>query len=164
MFTDYLRRVIIRDVSSVRAEIAGYSNDAQIWATPPGMNNAGGTLVLHLVGNIRHLIGAQLGRTDYVRDRDAEFNSRNTSRSDLIALVDKAIADAEKGFAAIRDEDLDRAFPVDVGGVRLSTGQLLVHITAHLAYHLGQLDYHRRVVTGSNQPAGTVSIGALSSR
>jgi hypothetical protein len=38
-----------------------------------------------------------------------------------------------------------------------------MHLSTHLAFHLGQIDYHRRVVTGSNQSVGAVRTSELSS-
>ena len=43
------------------------------------------------------------------------------------------------------------------------TGEYLVHLSVHFAYHLGQLDYHRRVVTGQNTGVDAMRPGDLSS-
>jgi hypothetical protein len=161
MFVDDLRRMILRDASSLRDELMGYADDGQIWTIPPGTKNSAGTLVLHLAGNIQHFIGAELGRTGYVRDRDAEFSRRNVSRADLLAEVDRAVAATRAGLAALKEEDLEQPFPGELAGHSWPTGLLLFHMATHLAYHLGQIDYHRRIVTGQTGNVTALSLAAL---
>jgi uncharacterized damage-inducible protein DinB len=117
--------------------------------------------VLHLAGNVRHFIGAQLGGTGYVRDRDGEFSRRDVTRAELRDIVTTARAEVDATLARLGDSALDRPYPLTVGGAALSTGQFLVHLATHLAYHLGQLDYHRRAATGGGSVAGMQATAAL---
>ncbi len=142
-------------------EVDAYPNDGAPWRMMPGLPNSGGTLVLHCAGNLQHYIGAVLGGTGYVRDRPAEFSRRNVPRSELGAELDRAMSAVEQSLAALPPEVLRRPFPVEVGGRILSTDVFLAHSASHLAYHLGQLDYHRRLVTGSNEPVGAMSLDEL---
>jgi len=144
----YLHRVFVRDASSLRDELLAYPEDAQIWALPPGIKNSAGTLVLHLTGNLQHFVGAQFGGTGYVRNRDAEFSRRDVPRADLLADVAAALDAVARGMAGLTDERLATPFPVQLAGVTLPTGLVLLHMATHLSYHLGQIDYHRRLVTG----------------
>jgi hypothetical protein len=161
MFVNNLRRMILRDTSSLRDELMGYGDDGQIWAIPPGTKNSAGTLVLHLTGNLQHFFGAALGRTGYVRDRDEEFNRRGVPRAELLAEVDRAMAAARAGLTVLKEEDLERPFPGELAGHSWPTGLLLFHMATHLAYHLGQLDYHRRIVTGQAGNVTALSLTAL---
>jgi uncharacterized damage-inducible protein DinB len=148
MNVEYLRRVLIRDASTLRDELLAYPDEHQIWATPSGTRNSAGTLVLHLCGNLQHYVGAQCGGTGYVRNRDAEFSRRDVPRLELLAECDAALDALTRGFAGLTDEALSRPFPDRLGGATLPTGLALLHMATHLAYHLGQIDYHRRLVTG----------------
>ena len=161
MTTDDLRRVLVRDLRSLAAELDAYPDDATVWASPPGVPNSAGTLVLHLTGNLRHFVGARLGGSGYVRDRDAEFATRGVPRADLRQRVEVAVREVEAALAGMDPGRLREEFPDAVGGVRLSTGRLLLHLVAHTGYHLGQIDYHRRLVTGDPRGVGAVAVAAL---
>ena len=161
MLPDDLRHVMLREIDSVRAELRAYPDDASVWAQPAGLPNAAGTLALHLTGNLRAFIGAALGGTGYVRDRDAEFSRRNVPRAELIAGLDAAYRDVDAVLSTVDASRLDAPFPAPMGPFQLATGLTLVHLAVHLGYHLGQIDYHRRVVTGDVTSVGTLSPKAL---
>jgi hypothetical protein len=160
---DALRRILVRDLEALRRELRAYPDERLLWAAPSGVPNSAGTLALHLCGNLRHFVGAQLGRTGYVRDRDAEFADRDVPLAELERAIDGTRADIE---ATLRGGaiDLDAEYPLEVAGVRLSTRTFLFHLVSHLAYHLGQIDYHRRLVTGGSEGVGAVAIPPLAGR
>jgi hypothetical protein len=157
MLTDVVRAVLRRDLDAVRRSVEAYPDDESVWAERPGLPNAGGTLVLHVAGNLQHYVGAVLGGTGYRRDRDAEFSRRSVSRLMLLRELDAASQAIERGLGPLDDAVLDATYPEPIAGRSLTICAFLVHLSTHLAYHLGQLDYHRRVVTGDGH-----SIGALS--
>jgi len=154
-----LRLVLVRELGAVRRSVEAYPDDASVWAVPAGLPNAGGTLVLHVAGNLRHFLGTVLGGSGYTRDREAEFARRNVTRAELVAEVDAAIAAVER--ALVPSLDASRTYPESVGGRTLRTGDLLLHLTSHLAFHLGQLDYHRRVVTGDSRGVSAIALADL---
>ena len=159
-----LSTLLVRELDALRREVELYPSDAAVWREVPGLPNSGGTLVLHLVGNLRLFIGDALGRTGYVRDREAEFSVRGTPRKELLDLI--AVARSEV-TGAMRDLDptaLPAQFPIAVGGVSLPTGMFLLHLLSHLGYHLGQIDYHRRASTGDSTSANALPIKALVER
>jgi uncharacterized damage-inducible protein DinB len=158
MTVEYLHRVFVRDATTLREEIVAYPDERQIWAVPAGTKNSAGTLALHLCGNLQHFVGALFGQTGYVRDRAAEFSRRDVARADLLAECDAALEALARGFAALGDASLARPFPDQLGGVTLPTGLALLHMATHLAYHLGQIDYHRRIVTGEYGEIKTLPI------
>lgn len=153
-----LHVVLTRELRAARRAIEAYPDDASVWTLPTGLPNAAGTLVLHVCGNLRHFVGGVLGHTGYVRNRDAEFARRDVPRAELLAELDAAIADVERTFGSMRDDVLDTVYPLEVsGGRRVNTGDWLVHLASHLAYHLGQIDSHRRIVTGDSHGLDAVS-------
>jgi uncharacterized damage-inducible protein DinB len=158
VLTDYVASVVVRDLNAVRREIAAYPDEASIWKLPPGIANSGGTLALHLAGNVQHFFGRILGGSDYVRDRAAEFSRRDVPRAEMLAQLDAAVTAAERGLAEVSESALGRDYPEPIGKHRLAIGDALVYLAGHLTYHLGQIDYHRRLVTGRGDTVGTIAV------
>ena len=129
----------------------------------PGISNVAGTLVLHLAGNLQHYLGARLGRTGYVRDRAAEFARRDVARSELLRQIGAARAAVKAALSGPAQPDVTAPYPEAVGSATVATGDYLIHLTTHFAYHLGQIDYHRRVVTGSAFAVDAIRPAELSS-
>lgn len=154
--------ILDRDLQTLSREVEAYPDRHQLWQTVPGMANTGGTLVLHLVGNLRHYIGAKLGGTGYVRDRAAEFSRRDVSRGDLLKEIEVARAEVAGSLARLDDRSLPAEYPEIIADSRFDTQEYLIHLPTHFAYHLGQLDIHRRIVTGDASGVGAVKPGELS--
>ncbi len=150
-----------RDLQTLAHELDGYAVESQIWSTPHGLKNSAGTLSIHLIGNTRYFIGAILGNSGYRRDRDFEFAGQPVPRGQIRAEITAAIDDITRTLANLPDSALDSVYPIEVGKSRLITGQFLVHLATHFAYHLGQIDYHRRLVTGNSDGVGAQSIPEL---
>jgi hypothetical protein len=161
VLSDYLVGVIVRDLKAVGREVEAYPDDASVWRTPPGVINSGGTLALHLCGNVQHFFGAILGGTGYVRDRAAEFSRRDVPRVEILQQVNAAVAAAERGLAKVTVASLGAEFPEAIAGHTVETGDWLIHLAVHLGYHLGQIDYHRRLVTGKGDTVGTMAVPQL---
>ena len=158
-----LAAIITRELRAIERELNAYPTEDQIWQLPTGLPNSAGTLALHAAGNLQHFIGAILGGSSYVRDRDAEFNRRNVPRSELVAELHRAAASVQETLPRIDRATLDAPYPLPVANRRLVTSDFLTHLAAHLAYHVGQLDFHRRIVTGDASGVGTVSPTELAS-
>lgn len=156
-----LRAVLLRELAAVRRTVEAYPDDASLWTERPGLPNGGGTLVLHLAGNLQHYLGAVLGRSGYRRDRDAEFSRRDVPRVILLGEIEAARQAIERGIAVVSDDMLAEPYPEQIAGRTVTTGDFLVHLTTHLAFHLGQLDYHRRVVTGERRSVSPVAAAEL---
>lgn len=149
--------VMIRELRTIERELNAYPDEEQLWALPPGLPNSAGTLALHAAGNLRHFIGTVLGGGSFVRDRDAEFSRRGVPRSELIdglRQAERAVRDTLLSIDAAR---FDEPYPLAVANRRVNTGEFIAHLATHLAYHVGQLDFHRRVVTGDASGVGAVS-------
>ena len=148
--------VIIRELRTIERELQAYPLEGQIWELPDGLPNSAGTLALHAAGNLQHFIGAVLGGSSYVRDRDAEFSRRGVPRAELIEGLHRA----ERAVETLTSMDPARfadAYPLPVANRRVNTGEFIAHLATHLAYHAGQLDFHRRIVTGDVAGVGAVS-------
>lgn len=156
-----IKKSLTRDLETLRRELRAYANETDIWALAPGITNSAGNLTLHLTGNLSFFIGAIIGENGYVRNREAEFASTGLSRNDLEARIDVAIQSVEDGLARINDMDLEKPYPIMLGEFQLTIGQFMIQLVTHLGYHLGQIDYHRRIITGSNVTVGAQNIAEL---
>ena len=156
-----IRTIMLREMSSLVREVQAYPDDDSLWHTPAGITNSGGTLILHLAGNLKHFVGAVLGGTGYVRERDAEFSRRGLTRAQLTDEVEEAARVVDETLAGLSAGAWGEPYPIEVGGRTLRTSEFLIHLASHLAYHLGQIDYHRRITTGAGHAVKTVSIAEL---
>jgi len=161
-----LARVLQREIAAVERQVLAYPDDGSPWAERPAWPNPGGTLALHLAGNLRHFVGAVLGGSGYARDRDAEFGRRDLSRAELAG----ELADARLAVGAVLDalspDALDEPWPGGLpgggqGDLKVRTRTVLLHLLSHTAYHLGQVDYHRRAVSGEPGGVGSIAMGEL---
>ena len=124
-------------------------DDQQLWAVLPGVTNSAGTLLLHLNGNLREYIGRQIGRIAYQRDRPREFAARDVPRAELAADLAALPALVGGVLESLSDSRWEEMFPEQVlPGGPVTNRQFVVHLYGHLNYHLGQIDYLRRAVSG----------------
>jgi uncharacterized damage-inducible protein DinB len=123
-------------------------DDAHLWQVLPGVTNSAGNLLLHLNGNLREFIGRQLGGVPYVRDRPREFAAKEVSRTAMQAELIELAALIPGVIERVSAARWDNIFPENVLGEPLTNRQFVMHLYGHLGYHLGQIDYLRRVLTG----------------
>ena len=146
MLRKVLTELYERDLNKLREEIASYKVEADLWKLTDGISNSGGNLCLHLTGNLKHFFGAVLGENGYVRDRDLEFADKNVARSEMLAEIDATKNVVLSTLAGLTEEDLDKVYPIEVFGKPMTTGFFVTHLATHFNYHLGQINYHRRLV------------------
>jgi uncharacterized damage-inducible protein DinB len=163
LFKGAIGSILERDLEALRREVEAYPDEKELWRPIEGIANPGGTLVLHLAGNLQHFFGARLAGTGYVRDRAGEFSRRNVPRAELLREIDAARHSVHAAVRRLSLQQLTGEYPDTIGGVRVNTGEYLLHLLTHLAYHLGQVDYHRRVSTRSTTVVDAVQPTALSS-
>ncbi|MBC7388631.1 MAG: DinB family protein [Opitutaceae bacterium] len=137
--------IYTRDLDKLYKEIESYSIEEHIWVVKPGISNSAGNLCLHLVGSISHFIGATLGNTGYIRDRDEEFLLKDLPTNELLAKVSACSSMASQVINGLSQENLKLDFKFDFAGKK-SIGSYLVFFAGHLNYHLGQINYHRRLI------------------
>ncbi len=146
MLTKTLMQLFERDLQKLAAEINLYRDEDKIWLVKEGISNSAGNLCLHLLGNLNHFIGATLGHTGYVRHRDDEFSLKNIPRQDLNTNLENCKLIVKETLSGLTDADLQKEFPLELFGRKDSTEFILVHLATHLSYHLGQINYHRRLL------------------
>lgn len=146
MLTQTLRTIFRRDLEQLKKELDLYEREDRIWYVEKNITNSAGNLCLHLVGNLDDFVGAELGNTGYVRDRPLEFSATDVPRSELLAKVDETIVVVDNALDGLTPAQLEADYPREVLGQRITTEFLLVHLAAHLMYHLGQVNYHRRLL------------------
>lgn len=146
-----------RDLTRLGQQIDALPNDDALWQTLPGVTNAAGNLVLHIEGNLREYVGRQLGKLPYRRNRELEFSLQGMSRSELGARIGELRLSIPSVIEGITLEQMEMEYPEVVLGVAVSTQQFLIHLYGHLNWHLGQVDYLRRIVTGD----GAIKLAGL---
>jgi uncharacterized damage-inducible protein DinB len=143
---DVLAEIYNRDILKLKDEISKYKDERILWHTTADIKNSAGNLCLHLVGNLNHFIGAVLGTSGYKRERDKEFSQKDIPVKMLIDMVERTREVVEKTLSALSDKDLVLDFPEKYDDKTQSTGFMLQHLLTHLNYHLGQINYHRRLL------------------
>lgn len=146
MITESLKSLYNRDLNKLKAEIEAYQHEAVIWKTDKNISNSAGNLCLHLIGNLSHFIGAQLGNTGYIRNRELEFSLKNIPRSELTEKIEALQSMINTVLGSLNPEDLEKEYPLIVFEDKMTTGYFLIHLITHLDYHLGQINYHRRLL------------------
>jgi len=142
-----LKELMLRDLKKLENEIASYPEEELLWKKEGQISNSAGNLCLHLCGNLQHYIGRQLGGTDYVRDRPREFNIKHVSRAELLSEIQKTYQVVHESLSSLSIDQLDATYPEEVLGKPMSTIYFLIHLSGHLNYHLGQINYHRRLIS-----------------
>lgn len=146
MIIESLKSLYNRDLNKLKEEIEAYQKEENLWITDKNISNSAGNLCLHLVGNLNHFIGEQLGNTGYVRERDLEFSLKNVPKTELIEKVTATAAMIDTVLSQLSEEDLKKEYSRIPSEGKMSTGYFLIHLVAHLDYHLGQINYHRRLL------------------
>lgn len=148
MQTQSFQTLFNRDLGRLISQIQAYQNEEDLWIKEGGINNSAGNLCLHLIGNLHEYIIRQLGHFEFVRDRDAEFNTPFVPKAELLSRLEETRRKLDLTFSSLTDEDLDKSYPEEMFGYPTTTHYFLVHLFGHFSYHLGQIDYHRRLLAG----------------
>ncbi len=141
-----LRSLFKRDLQKLRSEIELYQDENNLWLTEKGISNSAGNLCLHLIGNLNAFIDAALGNTNYIRHRSLEFSLKDIPRVELVEKINETILVVNETLDKLTAQQLASDFPILVFKEKTSTEYMLVHLTTHLRYHLGQINYHRRLL------------------
>ncbi len=147
MMRESLIEFFERDLQRLEEEISLYEREEDIWKVRKEIMNSAGTLCLHLLGNLNHFIGAVLGGTAYIRNRDQEFASVQIPRAMFLNELEKTREVVRKTLGTLSSSDFEETYPLEKHGRIVSTGHMLLHLLSHLNYHLGQINYHRRLIS-----------------
>ena len=146
MIISSLKSLFERDLRKLKKEIELYSSEENLWIVEKNIANTAGNLCYHLIGNLKHFIGAHLGGTGYIRQRNLEFSAKDIPRNELIAEVEEVIEIVTSTLDTLTDDDLADEYPIIVFKEKMNIGFFLIHLATHLNYHLGQINYHRRLL------------------
>lgn len=142
-----LAKLFARDLGRLRDEVTAFAGSAaKLWETAPGVANSAGNLALHLEGNLREFVGRQLGGIAYERVRPAEFSTRGLAVEAVAERVAGLVEMVPRVIGALDAERMDALYPENVLGEPLTTRCFLIHLHGHLTYHLGQINYLRRLL------------------
>lgn len=146
MLNETLKSLFKRDLTKLKEEIQSYRKESNIWIIGDGIANSAGNLCLHLVGNLNHFVGTVLGKTGYVRQRDLEFSLKDVPKAELVKKIEDTVLMVDSVLDSITAEQFEALYPIEVFGHPMTTEYFLVHLATHLTYHLGQVNYHRRLL------------------
>jgi len=161
---DDVRRLLVRELQAFAREVELFPDDESLFRTVPGVTNSAGNLALHVCGNLLHFVGAVLGGTGYVRNRDLEFQARSGRREEVARALHDTATVVSEALARLPPETLEKTYPQPVANLELPCRLFLIHLAVHLSFHLGQAGYLRRIVTGDGRSTGPVSLPALAER
>lgn len=143
-----LNAILLRDLDRLKTELGAFASEESLWQERVGISNTAGNLILHICGNLRHFIGSVIGDSGYVRQRDDEFNLRGLSKATLNAEIERTKLEVQQALDAMPSNLIDKPYPIEVFGKPMSQGHFLIHLSGHLNYHLGQVNYYRRLQHG----------------
>jgi len=146
MLTETLKKLFHRDLNKLKSEIEAYKTESNLWMIDREIANSAGNLCLHLIGNLNTYIGATLGGSNYIRNRELEFSLKDIPKQQLIKMIEETTSIISETLDKITAEQLENEYPLLVFQEKTSTEFFLVHLTTHLTYHLGQINYHRRLL------------------
>ena len=150
MVISSLLELFKRDLNILNVEINAYSDESNLWITNSEIKNSPGNLCLHICGNLQHFIGAVLGNTGYVRNRDEEFSKKNIPKDELLNSIDNTKEVILNVLESLSEDQLANDYPIDVFKKKMTATHFLIHLLSHLNYHLGQINYHRRLLDKHN--------------
>jgi len=159
--TSILTTQIVRELQGFIREVDAFPSDDSVWHTRRGVTNSAGNLALHVCGNLQDFVGRVLGGTSYVRNRELEFSQREGTRASLVAELRATIGVIESVLPELSEETLEGNYPMPLAGKTMNTTAFLVHLAAHLAFHLGQAGYLRRVITGDSTSTNPLPLAAI---
>lgn len=146
MLNDLLANFYERDIRKLIEEVNLFKNEEDLWRTHGSVKNSSGNLVLHIIGGLNYLIGATLAQTGYVRNRDQEFTRKGVERKELVAQLEQLIPMINKTVNTLTREQMEAEYPIFFDKPKTSTSYVLVQLLVHLNYHLGQVNYFRRIL------------------
>jgi uncharacterized damage-inducible protein DinB len=135
-----------RDLNKLVDELNNFKSEQGLWTIEGNIKNSAGNLTLHLLGNLNHFIGAVIGESDYIRNRELEFSSRNVPVEQLIQKIIETKSIIKESLQKMDKSKLSEHYPIDVFGEKMTYEYFLIHLVAHLNYHLGQINYLRRLL------------------
>ena len=145
MINKELQKLFERDLNKLINEIESYQNEESLWLISEDIRNSGGNLALHLVGNLRTYIGKNLGGFEYIRNRETEFSAKNIPKETVLSMIKETRIIVLTTLELLNIKQLEGIYTEEILGYEMTTQYFLIHLYGHLNYHLGQINYHRRI-------------------
>jgi len=136
-----------RDIRKLIEELNLFKDEENLWRTKGSVKNPAGNLALHIIGGTNYLFGTILARTGYVRNRDREFSEKGVDRKQLVAQLEALIPLISNTLEGL---DMDAEYPLMFDDAKRSSTYVLTQLALHLNYHLGQVNYLRRILEGED--------------
>lgn len=146
MLFSELIKLFERDIDRLYAEIEAYSVEKILWETNHHISNSAGNLCLHLLGNLQAFVGYELGGFEYIRDREFEFAGKNVPKSELLSSISNLKRIMISSLEGMDESLVEKDYPKEVFGKPMTNEYFLIHLYGHFNYHLGQINYHRRLL------------------
>jgi len=146
MLNSILANFYERDIRKLIEEVNLFRGEENLWRIQGSVKNSSGNLILHIIGGLNHFVGATLARTGYVRNRDHEFSRKSVEKKELVAQLEELIPLINETLNALTAEDMEAEFPIFFDQPKTSVSYVLVQLLSHLNYHLGQVNYLRRIL------------------
>ncbi len=143
-----LSELFIRDLNRLKKEIEAYTTDTVLWEVEGSIKNSGGNLCLHLIGNLKTYLGNGFANLNYIRQREFEFAGKNVDREKIYLEIVETVEMIKLGLAKLNPEQLSDKFPIVIWDKETEMEFTLLHLYGHFNYHLGQINYHRRILDG----------------
>ena len=146
MINETFLQLYAQNLDKLKSEMMQYQAEENIWLVPHGITNSAGNLCLHLTGNLNAYIGVGLAKSNYERDREREFAAKDVPRTNLVNDIELTKNVVLSGIRRIEDSMLTKLFPIVIWDKPKTVRFTLTRLLAHFDYHLGQINYHRRMV------------------
>ncbi|MFO7799992.1 DinB family protein [Rhodohalobacter sp.] len=145
MVNDFIK-ILNRDLSRLSTEISAFEKEENLWKTTGKISNSAGNLAIHLIGNLNYYIGTKIGDTGFERDRPAEFSTKYVPREQILNKIEMTRETVSSVLNNLDGSRLNEEFPEALFGHPMTYSFFLVHLSGHLMYHLGQINYLRRTL------------------
>jgi len=146
MTTKELARLYKRDIERFITEIELFNDENNLLKTKGSAKNSSGNLTLHIIGGLSFHIGVTLANLDFVRNRNQEFIRKGVPRESMTAQLSNLIPLIVDTITSMPDRQLNELHPNLYDGQNETIGYVLTQILLHLNYHLGQINYLRRML------------------
>jgi hypothetical protein len=77
--------------------------------------------------------------------REQEFSSKDVERKLIVSQLEELIPMITRTVAALTQEQMEAEYPIMFDDGKNSNSYVLLQLLVHLNYHLGQINYLRRI-------------------
>jgi len=134
------------NLQSLHNEINSFEHEEDLWEIKGTIKNPPANIAMHMCGNLKHYIGHGIGNNGYIRNRDLEFSIKGLSKEQILNEINSTIEALDAVFEKLTYDDLLKNYEHDYYGENKKIAFVLSILSQHLGYHLGQINYYRRLI------------------